>query len=117
LFHTSGEIAALDWLNIHATPDTLVLSTMDISNYLPARTSLRAYIGHGPETINLGAKRALVDSFLAGKMTEDQQQTFLQDNFIRYVIVPPGIGPLTVPGLTEIYEGDGYLIYENALMG
>src|SRR5258708_9385302 len=116
LFHTTGEIAALDWLNTHSTPDAVALSTMEIGNYLPARASLRAYIGHGPETIRLGEKSALVDRFFAGQMTDAELQAFLQDNFIRYVIVPPGLALPANANLRQIYNSDGDHIYENAVM-
>ncbi len=49
-------------------------------------------------------------------MTDAELQVFLQDNFIRYVIVPPGLSLPANANLRQIYNSDGYRIYENALM-
>ncbi|MEP7285415.1 MAG: hypothetical protein ABI947_06575, partial [Chloroflexota bacterium] len=117
LFHTSREIAALDWLNTHSVPDSVVLSTLETGNYLPAQASLRTYIGHSPETINLDAKRDLATRFFEGKLTETEQRSLFDDNRIRYVIYDPGVPPIDSPDLISIYSGDqgdrgGYAIYE-----
>jgi hypothetical protein len=112
LFHSSGEIAALDWLNTHAVPDSVVLCSFDIGNYLPARTSLRAFIGHGPETLNLGVKASMVDRFYAGQYSDSERLTFLHSNTIRYVIFPPGTAPLDVSDLKQVYDQNGYVIDE-----
>ena len=110
LFHSDSEIAALDWLNAHAVPDSIVLSTLDIGNYLPARTSLRAYIGHSPETIRLEDKLPLVERFLAGTMSAADRRSLLDAGHIGYVIAQGS--PLDMPELQEIYHNDDYFLYE-----
>jgi len=88
LFHTEEEIAALDWLNAHAADDAIVLSEFDTGNYLPVRTSLRAFIGHGPETIRLDMKREQARRFFAGAMNADEQRSLFDTYRIRYIIFP-----------------------------
>jgi len=123
LFHTEAEIAALDWLNTHAPPDSIVLSDVDTGNYIPARTSLRSYIGHGPETICLDAKppacsvgkRDLVRRLFAGDMSAAERRALFDTNRIRYVIFPQGSSNTApIPELTEIYNANGYVIYRVA---
>ncbi len=110
LFHTGTEIAALNWLNTHSIPDSVVLSTKSIGNYVPVRTSLRAYIGHSPETIRLEGKLLLVERFLAGTMNAAERRSLLEAGHIRYVIAQGS--PLDVPELHEIFHNGDYFIYE-----
>jgi hypothetical protein len=125
VFYSTAEIAALDWLNTHALPDSVVLCRFDdrsgagqqLGNYLPVRTSLRAYIGHGPETLNLDEKRRQVDRFLAGEMSADEARSLLageagKTDPIRYVIAQDSDKVQEYADLHQIYERDGYTIYE-----
>ncbi len=119
LFHTDGEIAALDWLNGYATRDSVVLSSAPTGNYLPARTNLRAYVGHGPETIRFDEKRALSNEFFGGARSLAELQNPPQDP-IRYIFYGPneakGHSPENVArwsaGLKPIYTQGDYTIYE-----
>lgn len=116
LFHSDGEIAALDWLNTHAPPNNIVLSDFPIGNYLPARTSLIAFIGHGPETLNLDEKRPLAEQFLAGAMSAQEQRSLLDSNRIRWVIFSPADwqpsqAGVLLPDLELVYNQTGYRIY------
>lgn len=119
LFHPGGEVAALDWLNTHAAPDSVVLSSAPIGNYLPARANLRTYVGHGPETINFDEKRTLSARFFGGERTLIQLQNSSQDP-IRYVFYGPqemkGQTPQSAvrwsAGLKQIYAQGDYTIYE-----
>src|SRR5262249_12411256 len=112
LFHTDAEIGALDWLNTHAPADSIVLSTIETGNYLPARTSLRAVIGHGPETIKLDMKQPQVQRFFAGDMSPEERRMLFDTYNVRYVIFPQGRNSPPSPDLKLIYDQDGYYIYE-----
>ncbi|HLY27329.1 MAG TPA: hypothetical protein VKQ72_13370, partial [Aggregatilineales bacterium] len=116
-FHSAGEIAALDWLNSHAQTDQIVLCRFDTGNYLPVRTSLRAYIGHGPETLNLAEKSQKVDRFLAGSMSPEEARYLLSGEAdkgdpIRYVIANDADGIQGYTALQKVFESNGYAIYE-----
>jgi len=119
LFHAAGEVAALDWLNAHASPDSIVLSTKATGNYIPARTNLRVFTGHGPETLDSDKKRDMAVQFFDGGITLDSMQTPAETP-IRYVFYGPpeaaGHAPDALAkwanGLTLIYSQDSYKIYE-----
>lgn len=68
LFHPKSELAAMDAFNTLAPRDAVVLCMKETGNYLPARTNLVAYVGHGPETINNTQKEQLAEDFFAGKL-------------------------------------------------
>jgi hypothetical protein len=112
LFNAENEIAALDWLNTHGAADSIVLSDFNTGNYVPARTGMRAMIGHGPETIGLGAKLAQAQKFFAGQMSAEERRAFLNTYRIRYVIFPGGQIAINAADLSLIYDQDSYHIYE-----
>lgn len=112
IFHSASEIAALDWLDAHAPPDALVLSAYETGNILPARADVRAFLGLGPETVDLPRKRELVAEFYrSGK--PDVLWTY----GVSYVIAGPreralgGFDLDTAPFLERVYTHDDYAIY------
>jgi hypothetical protein len=117
LFHTAEELAALDWLNSHAPADSVALTNgMPIGNYLPARTNLRAYIGHGVETIGFWAKAAVVTRFYAGDMSAGEIESFLAAGNISYVLFGPSDLEIATPRTWQrLYNTAGYRIYAVSL--
>ncbi|MHB8625485.1 MAG: hypothetical protein ACYDBJ_00880 [Aggregatilineales bacterium] len=119
LFYPPAEMAAFDWLNTHAPSQTIVLTDLDTGNALSARTDLRAFLGHGVETLYSEQKRALVADFFNGTKSLADIQT--PDEIpIRYVIYSPEEAVQSPPdsraqwskALTLIYNQDGYEIYQ-----
>ncbi len=117
LFHSTDELAALDWLNAHTPADAVVLTNGPvIGNYLPARTNLRAYIGHGVETIDFGRKNAAVQRFYAGDMEPGEADTFLAKGNITYVLFGPSDPEIPIPPTWQrLYNTAGYRIYAISL--
>ncbi|MBN2303159.1 MAG: hypothetical protein JXQ72_01700 [Anaerolineae bacterium] len=91
LFRPVDELRALDRLNAVAPQDSVVLSSKDTGNYLPARTNLIAYVGHGPETIDADDKEDRVEAFFAGELDPAARRALLAG--VDYVFY----GPLEVP--------------------
>lgn len=112
IFHSASEVAALDWLDAHAPPDALVLSAYETGNYLPARADVRAFLGLGPETVDLPRKRALVAEFY-----RSGQPDVLWAYGVSYVIAGPRERALgnfdldTAPFLERVYTHGDYTIY------
>jgi hypothetical protein len=112
IFHTASEVHALDWLDANAPRDTLVLSAYETGNYLPARAGVRAFLGLGPETVDLPTKRALVAQFYAGEKPE-----ILRTYGVGYVIAGPrerALGDFDLdaaPFLERVYHNGDYAIY------
>jgi hypothetical protein len=79
LFHPRAELAAMDQLNEVAPENSVVLCLKETGNYLPARTDLLAYVGHGPETINSGEKEKLAEQFFAGKLDAAAETKLLRN--------------------------------------
>lgn len=112
IFHSASEVAALDWLEANAPPDALVLSAYETGNYLPTRADVRAFLGLGPETVDLPRKRALVAEFYRSGKPD-----VLWAYGVNYVIAGPRERVLgsfdldAAPFLERVYANDDYAIY------
>jgi hypothetical protein len=112
IFHTASEVHAFDWLDANAPRNALVLSAYETGNYLPARAGVRAFLGLGPETVDLPAKRALVGQFYAGGKPD-----IIWTYGVGYVIAGPrerALGDFDLdaaPFLEQVYHNGDYAIY------
>jgi hypothetical protein len=121
-FHSTDELAALDWLNANAAPDSIVMSTHTSGAMLPAFAPVRVYVGHGPETVNSSEKTAIADEFFGGGMGDANRQKLLRDNRIAYVWVGPQEESLACGeqscfdaqrlALKPVFQSGAYVIYE-----
>lgn len=113
LFVPRDTIAAYNWLNANAIErerGAVVLAPYPVGNKLPAYTNLRPFVGHGPESVNGLAKRALLDRYLAGDMPPDEQRDLLDTYTIDYVLldIPP---PENLVDLRELHAVDEVRVY------
>lgn len=87
LFNSTPILNALDALNAASSRDQIVLSSVSIGNLLPARTHLRAYVGHGPETIRFADKAAAAERLLNGEMAGDEVTRLIESGRISYIVL------------------------------
>lgn len=117
-FRPNAETKAMDWLANYAAPDTRILSTLDTGNYLPARTNLRPFLGHGPETLYSKQKSKLVERFYTGELSNEEKNELFTNFHIRYVMFGElerrmnKEASLWNSDLILIYDQDNYQIYE-----
>lgn len=110
VFVPAEQREAFGWLEVNAEPGEAVLSTAYIGNRVPAYTDLIVYVGHGPETVDYGAKRARAEQFLSGAMSADQAVDLLTANRIRYVVAcagDPRVFADQYAGLLAVFENSG----------
>jgi hypothetical protein len=112
-YHASDELAALDWLNANASPDSVALAADPITaNYLPARTALRGYYGHPIETLDVRRKQASARRFFAGEMDAAERCAFLTESRIGHVLDGPIPAPLdAMPELRAAFEAGRYRVF------
>jgi hypothetical protein len=79
LFHPRDELTVMDTLNRLAPENAVVLSMKETGNYLPARTDLLPYVGHGPETLDSSQKEAWAEQFFAGELDAAARKKLLHD--------------------------------------
>ncbi len=119
LFHPRDELMVMDMLNTVVPRDSVILSLKETGNYLPARADVKAYVGHGPETINSEEKEDLAERFFAGELDADYRRALLAE--IDYVFFGPLEAEISDPArswaeglqiLIPFASDDAYLVYE-----
>jgi hypothetical protein len=120
LFYPAAEVAALDWLNANAEPDSVVLSSKAVGNLIPAFSGLRVVVGHGPETLDAVNKEALVARFYRDELSPDERRALFETMRIRYVFYgaaerelagADNEQPAWQDGLALVYDDGEYQIF------
>jgi hypothetical protein len=89
VYRAGGEVAALEWLATHSQPEETVLASFQVGNIIPARTDLRVFAGHGPETLNSLEKQAQIRGFFQPDTEDAWRQALLDDLGLDYVFHGP----------------------------
>ena len=111
-------MATLDWLGEQVEPDSVVLAAYETGNYLPARVGARAFVGHGPESIRAGEKKALVARFFDSKTENGWRRQLLAQYGVDYVFWGPTeqrLGDFDTRRavyLNPVYDARGYVVFE-----
>jgi hypothetical protein len=118
IYRPAAEIAALEWLDVHADLGETVLASYQVGNVVPAWTDLRVFAGHGPETLHSAEKRDALMQFFDPTTDDAWRQALLRDFGLDYVFHGPQereLGdwdPSTAQYLAPIYGEGVYTIYE-----
>jgi len=117
IFLPPDEVAAFAWLRANAAPGDAGLAAYATGNALPAYTPLRAYIGHGPETVFLTDKRAQVSAFYLAVTRDAVRRDLLRAAGLDYVIFGPNerqlgaFDPATADYLGLRFASGDYAVY------
>jgi hypothetical protein len=141
-YRPAAELQMWNWLQTNFAAESVVLSAFDANklqpafrsdtgNVLPVYTSLRPYVGHGPETVNSTEKDATTRRFYQNQMTAEERAALYESVNIRYVIygpqerevesgvaselvepVPLGAPPAWTVDGTLVYDAGGYQVYQ-----
>ncbi len=107
-FYLSGdEWAALAWLREEGHPDAVVLCEPRLGLFVPAWAGQPVVYGHPFETVNAAQRKAQVEAFFRGEMTGEEQERFLRENDVGYVVGDGGVG---VWGL--VFRSGSVRVYE-----
>jgi uncharacterized membrane protein len=116
MFHSAGEIAAVDWLGDNSSLDDTVLASYDVGGFIPPRIGHRAFMGHWTETVDLANKRAAAEQFY-GVAADEQRQRLLRQYGIVYVLHGPreralgSFDPAQVDYLIPVFTHDDVSVY------
>jgi hypothetical protein len=112
LYLTPGEAAALDWLEHHASPGTIVLTSPELGLAVPAHTELRVLYGHPFETLNASAWQAAILDFYAGRLDRD---AFVGQYRVGHVVFGPRelelLDGAALPAWPIVFDSDGVAVY------
>ena len=88
-FRSAEEVRAFLLLAAEAAPGSVVLTSYETGNALPAWAPVRVVIGHGPESAGLEQLRREVSAFFADDTPDKQRLVLLHSLNIRYVFWGP----------------------------
>jgi hypothetical protein len=86
---SDGEWAALEWLRAEADPDAVVLCAPQMGLFVPAWAGQPVVYGHPFETVNAERRKERVEAYWGGEMSAADQESFLRENGVGYVLVGP----------------------------
>ena len=86
---SEGEWQALVWLREKVSHDQVVLCAPQTGMFVPAWAGQRVVYGHPFETVDAKRREAQVEAYWSGKMDTAEQESFLQKNGVKYVLVGP----------------------------
>lgn len=117
IFHPASQLEAMRWLD-QAASGEVVLAVYETGNILPAYANVRAFVGHGPETIHSDERRAQAQQFFAAATSDAWRKALLAEFNVRYVYYGPAekaagdFAPARAPYLEEIYHQGDVQIFE-----
>jgi hypothetical protein len=117
IFHPASQLEAMHWLD-QAANDEVVLAVYETGNILPAYAHVRAFVGHGPETIHSDEKREQAQKFFVAATDDTWRKALLTEFKVRYIYYGPNekaagdFTPARVPYLQEIYRNPEVQIFE-----
>jgi uncharacterized membrane protein len=83
------EVAAMQWLAEHSSPDAVVLSSLDAGQYLPSLSGRRAFLAHWAQTVSFFDKQERVVRFFGAKVDDTERLATLQTFGVDYVLHGP----------------------------
>lgn len=113
LFYTIDLKDASEWLEENASPNEIVLASLETSQVLAQNTPLKMYFGHEMETLYYDDKESVVKEFYEGKLGDN----WLTQTTIQWIIYGPyevEINSKFIPNkyLKLVYENDKVKIYK-----
>lgn len=114
------EIAALQWLDEHAAPEDVVLSSITVGQYIPAYGGCTAFLAHWAQTVDFYSKQERVSEFFDGSIGDDVRLDTVCSFGVDYVFHGPaersvgGYYPASTPWLEEVFSSPEVRVYRVA---
>lgn len=84
-FFHRDQVAALEWLNQHAPPNSVVLSSPEIGHFLPGLSGVRPVVAHWAMTLRFYEKRKMVTQFFQPTTSDAERQDTIRRLNINYI--------------------------------
>ncbi|MCS6939257.1 MAG: hypothetical protein NZM94_08300, partial [Roseiflexus sp.] len=113
-----AELKAMIWLATQAPPDSVVLSSLTLGQYVPALTGQRAFLAHWAQTVDYYGKEQKVLEFFDTATSEARRRAILEEYGVNYVIVGPAERALSayepVPSTWQVpmHTSGGVTVYQ-----
>jgi hypothetical protein len=83
------EVAALDWLREHTSPDDVVLSSITVGQYVPALSGNTAFLAHWAQTVDFYDKSERVERFFDAAVADAERLDTVRTFDVDYVFYGP----------------------------
>lgn len=112
-----GEYQALKWLEHNAPAGAVIMSAMEVGQFIPGISGKKAFLGHWAQTVNFYAKRDVVKEFFDLQTGEERRREIINQYDVDYVfwgMVEQELGrynPDYSYFLSKVYEAEQVKIY------
>ena len=116
-FLSRGEDDALAWLEQHATHNDVVLSGLNVGQFVAARSDARAFLAHWAQTVDFYAKSEQARQFFAAATSDAERRALLRSYTVTYVLAgneEHALGAYALEGsplLDPVFRSDEVVIY------
>lgn len=117
---TRADVSGLSWLSANAGPDDVVLSSLNIGQYVPVMTDAHAYLAHWAQTAHFYSRRDAVQRFFSADAGRAERRHILLAHSVDYVFVGPAERRLpdfdarAVYGMRVVFMQEDVTIYATA---
>jgi hypothetical protein len=121
LFHSSAQLAALDWLDEHLSDEDVVLASYDTGNLVPGRTGRRVFLGHWALSVDWEERKRLVEAFFDAATPDSWRVSFLSRHNISHIFFGGrerelgDFDPASASYLQEVHAVGEVTVYEVCL--
>jgi hypothetical protein len=118
VFQESERVSGFEWLAENGDADSVVLSSYETGNALPAWAPVFVVIGHGPESAGLSGLEPRIRAFYAASGSGPEDEALLREYEVAFVFVGPaelamGFSKAEAPPiLSEVYRQGEITIFE-----
>jgi hypothetical protein len=118
LFRPADEVAVFEFLQSNAGDGSVVLTSFDTGNALPAWAPVHVLVGHGPEGAYESEVRPLAEAFYRSDTQDAQRRDLLRRFNVRYVFWGPAerqLGewmPNQADYLHPVFGSGDYVLFE-----
>jgi hypothetical protein len=116
-FLNVDEVSALHWLEENTPADSVVLSNLEIGQYIPGISGRTAFLAHWAQTIHYYDKQEIVANIFDKNLADAEKLRLLRDYGVDYVLsgsaehATNGIESMTQSILTPVWTSGEVTIY------
>jgi hypothetical protein len=89
VFRPADEVEAFSFISEQLDSKSVILTSYQTGNPLPAWVPLTVMVGHGPESTNLARSLSFVEEFFNSDLCNQKCRDFLIENKVQYVFWGP----------------------------
>ncbi|HEY9089363.1 MAG TPA: hypothetical protein VIO36_14425 [Anaerolineaceae bacterium] len=114
----NGYVEALEWLGQHGDPDSVVLSSLTIGQYVPALSGMTAYLAHWANTVDYYGKEQDVNAFYSSQGQDSARVSIAREFGVDYVVYGPAeealgsFSPEEIGWVTPVFTSGPVTVYQ-----